>query len=140
MNFTFNKEIPSVLMPVIHERIEFIRPYLPGWVEEVNIFFITENPDGNELSCNPQYDYRFLQIHIYPPFLDSTDWKQALLHETQHAIFRPFSEKVERILNSFVIDEPLKSFLKQEIQAAEESVAQDQSYLLRKVLDRSVPI
>jgi hypothetical protein len=133
MLITYDSSIPDALLPLVKERFAKVLPYFPKWAYEITIAYGDENADGAALSCHADYSYRFIRINVFPYWFDEIDWDVILFHEIMHALFTPYTLRIERLIAAFVADDNLRKYITQELTDGEESVAQDMAYLARSL-------
>lgn len=126
--------VSGPLREIIEGRVQKVIHLAPGWVNRIVIEYTGEAHPEFEVSCFPNYEYRWLAIKIYPAFLENVYWEDSLIHELQHAIIRPYISKVETLLENFVPEE-MRGYIITEIDKAEESVVQDLAIFCRKLVD-----
>jgi hypothetical protein len=125
----------SVFKDVVRTRLETVKHLFPGWCDKVHVSIDMDGGQEDEMICLPNYEYRWMHIKVNPPFFENENWRATLVHEIQHAIFRPYIAKVEGLLLYWIEDTQLRSYLMQELNGAEESIAQDMTILAMKLMD-----
>ncbi len=107
--------------------IEHALPYLPWWVEEVNVFPSTADHAAASITCYPEY--RRVQIYIHTIILDETpeDRERILIHEVAHASVAPLVEWVRQNLIPYVerVDKQTGEIMAAELSRRYETVTED---------------
>jgi hypothetical protein len=133
MDIIYDSSIPEPLLPLIRERVSQVTPFFPTWCHEVNVLYESDSSSDAMLSCKSNYSYRFVNITVYDYWFKEPDWQLALLHELLHVLLSPYTFRVERLIETFITDTEVKKYITNELVDAEEFVAQDSAYLLRKL-------
>lgn len=133
MHFQYNN-IPSAILPLIKERLESCAEFFPGWCQRVVVEYSgAPNPDF-ELACDSEYKYRFIVITVTEEFFKTENWKEAVLHEIQHAIAAPFTTQVWMAAEIIIEDSSIRKYIETQLREAEEAFATDMSQMLDKIL------
>lgn len=125
MILTYAQDIPSDLLPLIKERVDTVKDLFPDWCLNVVVMYSSDNPHGYVLSCNSEYGYRFIQLHVYDLFFNDLDWRHSLIHEIMHAYFAPHTSQIWAIIKLLGPEDKLGDYIDHQLTQSEESVAQD---------------
>ena len=135
MKIVYHTPVSGDVEKVIAKRVEAVKDFFPSWCQELRVFYEFENPGGAELQCISNYQYRFVQVIVFQPFLFNDDaWRTSLLHEIMHSIITPYVDKVDKVIDKFVLDESIRDYILEDLRDQEEAVVQDSAHFLEKVL------
>ena len=133
MNITY--DVPEVYRELIEERLNEVVEFFPSWCQDLYVEWDSAGDVEVILSCVPTYHYRNMTMTFTPNFLEKFSLRKHILHEILHATLRPFSEAVDTALEHSGVDEQLGRYMYDTIRQKEESVVQDLSAILDKLLD-----
>lgn len=136
MKVSYAPDVPETLLPIIKERVESTTYAFPSWCQDLKVFYETENPNQYVAAIASEYSYRFVQLTIFPDFFNDSNWEETLLHEIQHSMLAPYKAVVLRILDTFIPDDMLREYLKNQLTDAEEAVVQDAAFSLKNIIDK----
>jgi hypothetical protein len=125
MKITYNRSVPEALIPILDERFRHIKEAFPKWCHELIVSYEHDNPEGNTLTADGVFEYRYAEICVYDFFFNDIHWEESLMHELMHIMFSPYTKRVERVLNTLLSETPIANYIKSELLSEEEGVAQD---------------
>ena len=125
-------DVPATIQAVVSPRIDQFVRLFPGWCEKLTVYWDKKDGDETILTCTPRYEYRTMGITIYPLFLEVTDWENALIHEIQHSLLRPYVAMVEQIVDTFLKNGDTE-YIYAVLNQAEEAVCEDLTIFAEKL-------
>jgi len=124
--------IPYTLVNTIAPRIEKYKHLFPGWCEKLTVYWDKKDGEETILSCIPKYEYRTMSITVFPLFLEVVDWENAMVHEIQHSLLRPYIAMVEQIVDTFLKNADTE-YIYAVLGQAEEAVCEDLAIFAEKL-------
>jgi hypothetical protein len=109
--YIYSEHIPKEILPVIQEKLEKYSYLIPGWVQEVRVYW-QSTPAKEEIVSGQSaasLAYRWAQIAICPGFLDEpdADKEDTIVHELTHILLWPLSNFYDHVFQYFD-DQPEK--------------------------------
>lgn len=133
MKIVFDKSVNAHVRAAVSQPIGAVEDLFPDWCSQVVVFWDEDSSKGYSLACRPNYHYRFVQIFVYPAYLNDADQVQTLIHEIHHCIMSPYVEKAEEIINHFLEDGATRQYIFSDLRKAEEAAVQDLTKLVGKL-------
>lgn len=124
--------IPYPLIQTISPRIEQYNHLFPGWCEKLTVYWDKKDSEETILTCVPKYEYRTMSITVFPLFLEVADWENAMVHEIQHALLRPYVAMVEQIVDTYLKNADTE-YIYAVLSQAEEAVCEDLAIFAEKL-------
>jgi len=129
MRVIFTDTVDDVLEPIIKHKVEWIAKFFPGWAQDLIVVYHETTDKDTTASVQVFYQYRYINLYIYPAFLTDKLWKETLFHELVHVLMTPYTRKFENVVETMV-DPSIQAYLRNDISEAEEAVCQDMAKLL----------
>lgn len=135
MIIEYDGSVTSEIKKIVKVKVDNVAHLLPVWCNKLIVFWEPHDKDGNtHASCEPMYEYRQVGLTLYPLFIESDTWRETLVHEIHHAILRPLTSKIDKIIEKLVKDETMTEWLMSDLADAEEAVCEDLTIFRRKIL------
>lgn len=136
--YIYSDQIPKEMLPVLQEKFEKYSYLVPGWVQEVRVFWQPSVQRDEIISgqTSASFPYRWAQIEICAAFLSETDSDRddTIVHELTHILLWPLSNFYDNVFGYFDdVPEKVKYFMKSQLTERVESATVDVTTAILKV-------
>jgi hypothetical protein len=136
--FEYDRDFPPEVIAEVQDLIESLSWLLPGWCQRVRVtWYQNGSPEGTVAACGANYEYRGIDIDIYPTLLSQDDdrRREILIHEMVHGLLGPLTDYARRELKRLLPKSEAPKYrdaVLEQLRLCVESVTQDFAHTIHQ--------
>lgn len=133
--FQIDAEVPKEVAAALNEYLPALEWLIPSWCQLVKFFWVKDT-NGESLSANISYEYRWASIFVTGNWLNQNPLqrREDLIHELLHISVGPLADYAKGTINLLLGEEAPKfnKHAENELRVRHEIVVQELAYILNR--------